>query len=143
MPQGTSSSHSLSQLCGASHFTVHPHEEIWFEDGNVLLIAESTSFRVHKSILARHSEFFHDMFKLPQPSQIAGSFNTDGMQCPTVDTSESAEDLAHFLSIIYDSIKLVQFHLQIPLICFPFVQIPLALLPQMRYNMSAHLLDEL
>lgn len=86
---------------------MRPHEELWFEDGNVILIAEATSFRVHKSILARHSEFFHDMFRLPQPAHIAGDMIAADAQCPAVDTSESAEDLAHFLSAIYNSIMFV------------------------------------
>ena len=73
-----------------------------------MLIAELTSFRVHKSILARHSEFFHDMFNLPQPPHTEGDSSTSEA-CPTVHTSESAEDLAHFLSAIYNSIKFVPF----------------------------------
>lgn len=85
---------------------VRQHEEIWYDDGNVVLIAEASSFRVHKSILARHSEFFHDMFKLPQPPQ--GDASSDDVQCPVVHTSESAEDLAHFLDAIYNSVKSVQ-----------------------------------
>lgn len=94
-----------------------PHDEIWYEDGNVLLIADAVSFRVHRSILARHSEFFNDMFKLPQPPQ--NDTGSDDAQCPVVHTSESAEDLGHFLGAIYDSVKSVLcYHVKSLFICF-------------------------
>ncbi|KAI0783929.1 hypothetical protein BC629DRAFT_1518200 [Irpex lacteus] len=38
------------------------HQHLWFEDGNVVLVAETTGFRVYRGLLARHSEIFHDMF---------------------------------------------------------------------------------
>ena len=41
---------------------------LWFDDGNVILIAESTSFEVHKSILSSKSYVFKDMFSIPQPT---------------------------------------------------------------------------
>ena len=89
---------------------VEPHEGIWYEDGNVILVAEHTSFRVHKSILSRHSEFFHDMFKLPQPPHPEGDEAAAADEkCPTIQTSESAQDLAHFLGAMYNSITFVLF----------------------------------
>lgn len=87
--------------------SVQPHGELWFDDGNVLLIAETTSFRVHKSILSRHSEFFNDMFRLPQPAYAGGDTDVPDAQCPAVHTSESAADLAHFLGAIYNSVRYV------------------------------------
>ena len=99
---------------------VQPHPSVWYADGNVVLIAESTSFRVHKSVLARHSEFFHDMFNLPQPPAPSDDDVHDGEDAqetnqrrweaedvPVVHTSESADDLAHFLGAIYNSITFV------------------------------------
>ena len=82
----------------------------WLEDGNVILVAEHTSFRVHKSILSRHSEFFHDMFKLPQPPHPEGDEAAAADEkCPTIQTSESAQDLSHFLGAMYNSITFVLF----------------------------------
>ncbi|KAF8208572.1 hypothetical protein K438DRAFT_1961174 [Mycena galopus ATCC 62051] len=42
--------------------------EYWFDDGNIVLQAESTQFRVAKSVLSRHSSVFRDMFTLPLPA---------------------------------------------------------------------------
>ena len=72
---------------------LQPHPELWFEDGNVVLIAENRSFRVPKSVLARTSEFFRDMFSLPQPplDGAEGDTVTPAPQCPMIPTSESAD----------------------------------------------------
>ncbi|KAJ7725332.1 hypothetical protein B0H16DRAFT_1895121 [Mycena metata] len=45
--------------------------EYWFDDGNIILQAESTQFRVAKSVLSMHSSVFRDMFLLPLPSDEA------------------------------------------------------------------------
>ena len=35
------------------------------DDGNILLVIDTTGFRVHRSILSLHSEVFQDMFSIP------------------------------------------------------------------------------
>jgi BTB/POZ domain len=40
---------------------------VWYEDGNVILQAERRQFRVHKSVLSKHSTVLRDMFRSPQP----------------------------------------------------------------------------
>lgn len=40
---------------------------LWFDDGNIVIVAENTPFLVHKSVLAAKSEIFHDTFSVPQP----------------------------------------------------------------------------
>ncbi|CAA7266007.1 unnamed protein product [Cyclocybe aegerita] len=76
------------------------HESLWLEDGNVILQAEDTQFRVHRSMLARHSTIFKDIFSIPQQDQIMDPI-VDG--CPVVSLSDSAEDLEHILLIFYDN----------------------------------------
>ncbi|KAK7025083.1 hypothetical protein R3P38DRAFT_2952727 [Favolaschia claudopus] len=43
--------------------------EIWISDGNLVLQAANTQFRVHWSILARNSSVFSDMKGLPPPAE--------------------------------------------------------------------------
>jgi hypothetical protein len=43
-------------------------DDLWFEDGNIVIRAEGTVFRLYKGFLASHSSIFHDMFALPQPA---------------------------------------------------------------------------
>ncbi len=41
-----------------------PHDELWYEDGNILLATDAHLYRVHKSVLAKQSTVFKDMFEL-------------------------------------------------------------------------------
>lgn len=72
--------------------------DIWYDDGSIILQAECTQFRVHKSILAECSTVFSDMFSLPQPpardeEMIEG--------CPIVHLSDSAEEVRFILQAIF------------------------------------------
>lgn len=40
---------------------MQPSNDVWFDDGNVILQAESTLFKVYRGILAQNSSVFHDM----------------------------------------------------------------------------------
>jgi hypothetical protein len=62
----------------------------------VLRSSDSANFRVHKSILASSSQFFEDLFSLPQPSS---SETVDGL--PVVDFSEDAEILRALITVLY------------------------------------------
>ncbi len=87
-----------------------PHPELWFEDGNIELIAENVSFRVHKTVLAGSSDFFKDMFSLPQPppeEPAEGEAQPMQTEIPRLETSETAEDLAYFLDAMYNCLRLV------------------------------------
>lgn len=39
-------------------------EDVWFEDGNIVLVAQDTPFLVHKSVLATKSDVFRDTFSV-------------------------------------------------------------------------------
>jgi hypothetical protein len=70
--------------------------EIWYEDGNIILQAETTQFRVYRGILGDSSQVFRDMFNLPQP---VGELLVEG--CPVVHLSDSAEDWGYVLNSLY------------------------------------------
>jgi hypothetical protein len=74
--------------------------KFWFEDGNVVLQAEHTQFRVHRSVLSIHCPIFQDMFVCSQPEN--GPM-VDG--CPLVHLPETMEDVRNFVKILYRSIK--------------------------------------
>ena len=76
------------------------HETMWFEDGNVVLIAENVALKLHRGVLARQSVVFQDMFAIPQPESTEVF---DG--CPVVHLYDSASDLAIFIEILYDGFK--------------------------------------
>ncbi|KAL0959012.1 hypothetical protein HGRIS_014324 [Hohenbuehelia grisea] len=71
--------------------------EFWFYDGNVVLIAGSTAFKVHRGQLARHSDVFHGLFSIPQPQD---EHSMD--DCPCVQLHDQPSDVTCFLSALYD-----------------------------------------
>ncbi|CAA7266041.1 unnamed protein product [Cyclocybe aegerita] len=73
----------------------------WFDDGNVILQAQQTQFRVHRSMLVRHSTVWKDMFAVLQPEGKSGSEN----DCPVVHLSDRASDVEHVMAIFYDNLK--------------------------------------
>ncbi|KAI0350414.1 hypothetical protein OH77DRAFT_1363361, partial [Trametes cingulata] len=80
---------------------------LWIDDGNVVLVAEKSAFRVHKSTLARHSEVFKDLFDVPQPPPSMGtaSENMDGF--PVIHLSDAAYDIEQLLRAIYDPVNIL------------------------------------
>ncbi|KAJ7611824.1 hypothetical protein FB45DRAFT_803914 [Roridomyces roridus] len=76
--------------------TPHRAPELWFEDGNLVIQAENSHFRVHRGILAACSPVFQDMLSFPQPPD---SELVEG--CPIVRLQDSAEEVAVFLKALF------------------------------------------
>lgn len=72
---------------------------IWYDDGNVILQAEGTLFKVYRGTLARSSTVFEDMFSFPQPPS-ADTEMMDG--CPIVRLSDSAEEVGYVLEGLFE-----------------------------------------
>ncbi|KAL1752596.1 hypothetical protein FB107DRAFT_219601 [Schizophyllum commune] len=86
-------------------FTLPPqhHEKHWYDDGSVVLHVEDTLFRVHRSILAKHSEIFQDAFALPTPVEAE---EHDG--CPLVRLrGDRLQGWNELLDALYDSFTCV------------------------------------
>lgn len=79
---------------------IRQHESLWFEDGNLVVLSQDVSFRLHKTILSLHSEVFRDMFLLPVS---ADTEVIDG--CPVVRLTDRAEHLALFFHALYGAGK--------------------------------------
>ncbi|KAI1795294.1 hypothetical protein LXA43DRAFT_992260 [Ganoderma leucocontextum] len=71
------------------------HDEFWFEDGNLILVARGVGFRIYRGLLASQSSIFADMFA-------SSSANADEVLdgCPVVHMSDSPCDLAHLLRVL-------------------------------------------
>lgn len=112
--------------------------DFWFNDGNIVLIARSAAFKVHKGQLARHSEVFSDLFLLPQPSSIPSRSSSGGGSredwdlekekekdlidgCPFVILQDSPSDVFYFLSALYDGLCVPLFVLLSSEILIPFI----------------------
>ncbi|EKM49651.1 uncharacterized protein PHACADRAFT_214184 [Phanerochaete carnosa HHB-10118-sp] len=78
--------------------TLSRHPDLWFEDGNIVLQAEDTVFKVFKSVLSKHALLFADIFSLPQPSKEQEQY--DG--CVLVKVHDEPKHMATFLQAIFD-----------------------------------------
>ena len=63
--------------------------DVWLADGNCVVVAKNTAFRVYKGILSLHSELFRDLFSLPNSG--SSSDMMDG--CPTVTVADDPRDI--------------------------------------------------
>jgi hypothetical protein len=73
--------------------------DFWFRDGNIVIIAGSAAFKVHRGQLERHSEIFSDLFSIPQPLE---QDLIDG--CSYVELPDCPSDVFYFLSALYDGL---------------------------------------
>ncbi len=90
---------------------IQKDSDIWFEDGNVIVIAQHTAFRFHKGVLSRHSQVFRDLFLVPQPSTSEASASDVFDGCPAVRVSDTSYDFRELLRAIYGGVRYVAFHL--------------------------------
>ncbi|GJE89520.1 BTB/POZ domain-containing protein [Phanerochaete sordida] len=70
------------------------HPDLWFADGNVVILSENTLFRVHRSQLTRKSQVLEALL-----SKIR---ETDKNGCIVFRTAEKAKDIAAFLDLLYN-----------------------------------------
>ena len=74
-------------------------EDVWFDDGTVVLQAETTLFRVYRGVLKAQSPFFDDLFALPQQDSEQFEKYED---CPLVTMHDLATDARVFLKAMFD-----------------------------------------
>ncbi|KAM5544034.1 hypothetical protein V8D89_002220, partial [Ganoderma adspersum] len=91
----------------ASHLAdeVQRDSDIWFEDGNVVVIAQNTAFRFHKGVLSHHSQVFRDLFLVPQPSASEASQIDVLDGCPVVHVSDTSFDFKELLRALYGGVS--------------------------------------
>lgn len=86
-----------NELDDDSESSTVKYSEPWFDDGNVILEAEQTQFKVYRGILCENSQIFRDMFAIPQ-SPTSHDKMQDG--CPVVQLSDCANEVRHVLKAL-------------------------------------------
>lgn len=76
---------------------------LWFDDGNIILVAEKTPFKVHRSLLSQRSEVLKDILSIPQPPVPDKSEIMDGV--PIVRVSDTRKELSYVLCALYNGYK--------------------------------------
>ncbi|KAH8114970.1 hypothetical protein DFH11DRAFT_1590720 [Phellopilus nigrolimitatus] len=98
------------------------HPSLWISDGNIVLSANKNSgtehessksevlFRVHKGVLARHSQVFAGMFTLPEVSEFAPGVRKNANEMyegvPFIVMPDSADEIEAMLHVLYDPLYL-------------------------------------
>ena len=95
LSEGRAAKRTRSQAAEGGGAIPEPHPELSFDDGNIVLVAGNTSFRVHKSQLARKSPVFKHWFATKDFEKTA-----DG--CDVMHVENSAKDLGVFLDAVYN-----------------------------------------
>ncbi|KAF7353923.1 hypothetical protein MVEN_01078400 [Mycena venus] len=72
-------------------------QELWFEDGNLVIQAGNSQYRVYRGVLAARSPVFQDMLSIPQPPE---SELVDG--CPLVWLPDAEAEVTSFLKALFD-----------------------------------------
>lgn len=94
----------LSDTTGfATNFTAGSldtkHEELWFEDGNVFVIADGAAFKLHAGVLKRHSAVFRDLL---DDTGRGGGHSEVFEGCQVLRVTDKVADLIELFLILYD-----------------------------------------
>jgi hypothetical protein len=78
--------------------------DLWFDDGNIIIrtvLSDKvyTVYKVHKSILASHSNVFHDLFDGPQTAFDIVSERYEGLS--VIELKDSPSEVNDFLKALY------------------------------------------
>ena len=91
---------STSPNESSSSTQIQQHAEMSFEDGNIVIIAANTAFKVHRSVMSRKSALFKDLLSLPQPDT---EEKFEGL--PVVRLLDPPDDIRMLLDAIYNGAR--------------------------------------
>ncbi|KAH9853517.1 hypothetical protein C2E23DRAFT_821700 [Lenzites betulinus] len=77
---------------------VERHRDYFFADGNVVLQIEDIQYKLHRSVLAKHSPVFQELFTLPQPEGSTEGCTEDN---PIYLSGIQADDFTRFIGLLY------------------------------------------
>lgn len=75
------------------------HEYLWWRDGNVIVAADGMSFKLHASILERHSSVFRELLDSAQPRENSPETFE---RCTVLRVEDKGALLAELLQVLYD-----------------------------------------
>ena len=85
------------------HSTVIKCLALWFESGDVVIVAGYVAFRVHKDVLSDSSTIFADILSSLAVNEDSDQEEIEG--CPIVRLGDSVHDVKHLLHILYNGIE--------------------------------------
>ncbi|KAI1795188.1 hypothetical protein LXA43DRAFT_993832 [Ganoderma leucocontextum] len=97
-PCAATSSQSISRGAQAPSKVQMKHHDYYFDDGNIVFEVEGILYRLHRSILERHSPVFRELFMVPQPD---GSNEGLSDRNPVVLEGIDPKDFTRLLCLLY------------------------------------------
>lgn len=80
--------------------------DVWLADGNVVVIAEATAFRVHESVLSRRSMVFGNMCSGAHSDSVDPLEGLDDIRdCIVLRVSDTVYDMKTLLCFMYDCLE--------------------------------------
>ena len=77
--------------------------DLWFDSGDVVVVAGYVAFRVHKDVLSESSGVLADMLSGLFANEESYQKELEG--CPVVRLEDSVHDIKHLLRVIYNGIE--------------------------------------
>ncbi|KAI0788373.1 hypothetical protein C8Q74DRAFT_1195685 [Fomes fomentarius] len=105
MAQATKPPSDSSPTNTGSTASIIRDSEIWFDDGNIIVIAQQTAFRFHRGVLSRHSVVFRELFGIPYSSTSEPGIPDSMEGCPAVHVTDTSCDFRRLLCAIYDGMS--------------------------------------
>ncbi len=93
----------IPHTAATSPNAIERDQDLWFEDGNIVVVAQRTAFRFHRGALSRHSQIFRHLFTVPQPTPSDAVESIDG--CTAIHVSDTPSDFKYLLCAVYDGIR--------------------------------------
>ncbi|KAF8876703.1 hypothetical protein CPB84DRAFT_1795692 [Gymnopilus junonius] len=82
------------------------HPDLWFGDGNIVLVAGEIYFKVHQGLLCRHSTPLQEGINALEATEDAKLYSIEGK--PVLILNDQPKDLCHFLLALYDGVSSVK-----------------------------------
>ncbi|RPD67210.1 hypothetical protein L227DRAFT_619446 [Lentinus tigrinus ALCF2SS1-6] len=74
------------------------HRDYYFDDGNIVIRVQDTLYKLHRSLLERHSPVFRELFTVPQPEGSTEGLAEDN---PIILSGIEAIDFTRLLWLLY------------------------------------------
>ncbi|OJA14502.1 hypothetical protein AZE42_04456 [Rhizopogon vesiculosus] len=113
----------------ANVYTAIKYTDLYFKDGNIVLLAGMSYFLVHQGLLSRHSEVLDQLIRTMDNSLVL-----EGR--PVLTLPDLSPDITHFLKAIYDGISFLTYDSQ----GFPTLSSVLCMLTKYKVH---HLRDDI
>ena len=97
--------HKVSQDIVLLHISPTKCLSLWFESGDVVIVAGYAAFRVHRDVLLDSSTVLADILSSLAVSDESGRDREELEDYPVIQLEDSLRDMKHLLRVLYNGIE--------------------------------------